>query len=266
MDLLQLLIDLLLPVIPENYKTLAQSWGLYGPVGGLMAFAAAVTLLAGLFWLGMILSFGKIIEENEYARKSFIFIALALGFIGAWYGAGTMFYLMSNAAYLVGIIITAIVLVSIVRALWGGWHAAGATNVEAYKQYLEAKRGTLSTYATLIADLKANGLSDKEIENLFKKEGIWKRFVKTLGGDESAARKFIESIHNIHKGDKGREITILDEKEINELVTEVVRELLSGKSLNEIKEDLMKKRKLTEGGAEYIINLALQRLREIQRK
>jgi len=263
-DPLQPLYDLILPAIPESYKTLAQQWGLYGPAGGIVVFIAAALLLFGLFWLGMLLSLGRIMGENESARKALILIAATLGIIGAWYGAGTMFYLMSNLTYLIGTFIVVIVLASIARALLGGWHAAGATKEEAYKQYLEAKRGTLNTYAAIIADLKAKGLSDKEIEKLFKKRGIWKSFVKTLGGAESAARKFIR---NTHKGDKGRDIPILDEKEINELVTKVARELLSGsKSLDEIKKDLTKKHNLTEGEAEYIINLALQKSREMQRK
>ncbi|RIB35069.1 MAG: hypothetical protein BXU00_03370 [Candidatus Nanoclepta minutus] len=131
MDALQPLWDLFLPVIPQNYKIIAQSWGLYGPAGGILAFLAAVALIFGLFWLGMLLAFGKIIEGNPYAHRALILIAAGLGIIGAWYGAGVMFYILSNIAYLMGSFAAIIVFGSVIRALIAGWHGAGATMQEA---------------------------------------------------------------------------------------------------------------------------------------
>jgi len=202
MDPLQPLYDLILPVIPENYKILAQSWGLYGPVGGIVAFIAAALLLFGLFWLGMILSFGKLISngEKEYLRKALILIAATLGIIGAWYGAGVMFYIMSNLIYLVGMFIVIIVLAAVARALLGGWYAAGATKEEAYKKYLEAKRETmLQKYIDiidLVGYLKAQGYNTDQIVDKFKKDmpEVWKWLKKKFSGNERAIKDFINKI------------------------------------------------------------------------
>jgi len=190
--------DMVAPFVPLQYSILAQQWGLYSYWGPIVAFIAAVLLLFGLFYLGSLIAFGRLIGESESAKKALILISATMGIIGAWYGAGMMLSIMSNLIYLAGIFIGGILLASIGRAMLGGWHAAGATVEEARKQEVLA-------YASMIRELKRMGYTDEQIERILKEKGLWNQMVKVVKGGVSGARELIKKVPR-PKGKKGEGI------------------------------------------------------------
>ncbi|RDD52639.1 hypothetical protein BA065_00790 [Nanoarchaeota archaeon NZ13-N] len=180
--------------VPRQYEELGRSWGLSAGLAGVSAFIASVLLLFGLFYLGMILSFGRLTKNDQSAKRAIILIAAAMAILAAWYGAGVVAMIMSNVIYIVGIFIAFIALGAIFRAIFSGWYAAGATEEEAKGMLLTAKRTTLTTYVDLIQDLRRRGLSDKDIIRVLKDRGILGRLKEMVGGDEKDVENFIRSI------------------------------------------------------------------------
>jgi len=120
MDPFRPLYDMVTPFVPLQYSILAQQWGLYSYWGPIVAFIAAVLLLFGLFYLGSLIAFGRLIEENENTKRTLILISTTMSLIGAWYGAGIMLQIMSNLIFLFGTVMVVILLASITRALLKG--------------------------------------------------------------------------------------------------------------------------------------------------
>jgi len=171
--------DMVAPFIPYQYSILAQQWGLYSYWGPIVAFIAAVLLLFGLFYLGSLIAFGKLIGESESAKKALILISTTMGIIGAWYGAGEMLKIMSNLIFAFGIIIGLFVLLYIIGVIiFGGWHAASATVEEAKKQNVLA-------YTSMIAELKRMGYTDEQIERILKEKGLLNKLEKLFGRKDS---------------------------------------------------------------------------------
>jgi len=183
--------DFLTPVtnfIPVTYQQLGIQWGLSPELGALVAFLAGALLLFGLFYLGIILSFGKLTGDTS-ARKALILISAAMALLGAYYGAGILIIILSNIIYIVGTFIAVIVLGSIARAMLGGWHAAGVTKEKARQQLLKVKQNNLTDLVILVQSLRQQGFKDEDIIRLLISSGIIKgkngeKLIRTILGNK----------------------------------------------------------------------------------
>lgn len=130
---------MVLEYIPREYTNLAKAWGIRAEYGNLVAFTASLILISAIVWLGAILSFGRLIRENESGKKALIVISVAIGFIATYGAAAAVVSILSNLVYTIAMLGAIFVLIAVSRALWAGVPAAGATVAEARKMEYEAK-------------------------------------------------------------------------------------------------------------------------------
>ncbi len=167
--------------IPSNYQQLGMQWGLNPSYAGLVAFAASILLIWGIVYLGMWLSFGKIIEDSsrgsEY-KRIFIVISAAIAIFATLGAADLIVLILSNIIYIVGVGAAIIVVASVFRALTSGWYGAGATVASAKakelgeltklekkkKDYLEARQKAIGRVVTTTKE------AAREITNIFNTE------------------------------------------------------------------------------------------------
>ena len=165
--------------VPSSYQQLGMQWGLNPSYAGLVAFAASILLMWGIFYFGMWLAFGNIIANNDKSeeyKKIFIIISAGLAIYATLGAADLVVLILSNIIYIFGIGAAIIIVASIFRAITSGWHGAGATVTEAkikefdkikkleYKKiaYAYALDIAKRTLLEIIADVKTLDL-DKNI-------------------------------------------------------------------------------------------------------
>jgi len=179
--------------IPNAYQKLGIQWGLHPVIGAIIAFLVGALLLFGIFYLGMILAFGKV-TSDERAHKAIILVSLAMGLLGAYYGAGVLVVILTNIIYVIGMFAGVIVAASVFRAMIAGWHGAGATLHEAIAaeevakaQALEHKKiKTSIAYEVLDEIIKMVYKSNPKAE----KAEIVERVINTLKTDRTLAERF----------------------------------------------------------------------------
>jgi len=206
--------DMVAPFIPLQYSILAQQWGLYSYWGTIAAFIAAVLLLFGLFYLGSLIAFGRLIGESESAKKALILISAMMGIIGAWYAAGIMVVILSNIVFVAGIVMGVILLASIGRALLGGWYAAGATVEEARAEYFESlqerekarliytktRQQLLNQLEYIVRQLYqryGDKLDTKIVIGYLKAVGLYDDYIKIYGSERKLKKAIEKIIHNL---------------------------------------------------------------------
>lgn len=117
--------------IPPAYYDLARTWGLPPPYGPIIAFFATAAMIFGIIWMGLLFSFGKIMQGNENLKRALIIISVGIAGFAAYGLAEVIAYGLSWLIYLIvgyGILT---VLRAIRRALTAGYEAAEATIYEA---------------------------------------------------------------------------------------------------------------------------------------
>ncbi|MEM5873088.1 MAG: hypothetical protein QXV63_02580 [Candidatus Aenigmatarchaeota archaeon] len=83
-------------VIPPEYEGLARAWGLvvYSDLGILIAFLATSLFVAALFYIGLLISLGPLIEKKAISNRILIVMSAVLGIFGAYSGAPIITMLM----------------------------------------------------------------------------------------------------------------------------------------------------------------------------
>lgn len=125
--------------IPRQYYDLAMYWNIRHPYGPYFAFGASMLLAIAIIWLGLQLSIGRFVKDNESATKALILISIVAGIFAAYGAAETIVSILANIIYLVVSIGAIFILFGVGRALWAGVPASGATVTEAKALEYKAK-------------------------------------------------------------------------------------------------------------------------------